>query len=297
MTGNVMQQEITDNYAIYNGDCVEVASGIPDNSLGMSVFSPPFLSLYTFSNNERDLGNCRTDKDFFDQFSFLIKELYRATMPGRIAAIHCMNLPTSKNRDGHIGVKDFRGDIIRAFEAVGWHYSAEVTIWKCPVVAMQRTKSIRLLNKQKNKDSTISGMGLPDYVIFMRKPGDNIEPVSHTNEDFPIDLWQKIASPVWMDIKQSDTLQYKSAREHKDEKHITPLQLEVIRRCLLMYSNPGDTIYSPFAGIGSEGYVALEMGRKFIGSELKGSYFDQQRKNLKNATDQQKTIFDQEFFG
>lgn len=283
MTGKVMDQTITDNYAIYHGDCVEVASGIPDNSLGFSVFSPPFLSLYTFSNNERDLGNCRTDKDFFDQFEFLIRELYRTTMPGRLVAIHCMNLPTSKTRNGHIGIKDFRGDIIRAFEKIGWFYSAETTIWKCPVVAMQRTKSIRLLNKQKNKDSTISGMGLPDYVIFMRKPGENAEPVFHTNDDFPIDLWQKIASPVWTDINQSDTLQYRSAREDKDEKHITPLQLEVIERCLLMYSNEGDTVFSPFTGIGSEGYVSLKMGRKFIGSELKRSYYEQAVKNMNNA--------------
>ena len=204
-------------------------------------------------------------------------------MPGRLVSIHCMNLPTSKVRDGHIGIRDFRGEIIRAFEEVGFIYHSEVCIWKDPVTAMQRTKALGLLHKQIRKDSCMSRQGVPDYLVTMRKPGDNPERVGHTPEEFPVQLWQQYASPVWMDINQSDTLQYRSAREHNDERHICPLQLEVIRRAVKLWTNPGDTVWSPFAGIGSEGFVALEMGRGFIGSELKPSYYRQACKNLQRA--------------
>jgi hypothetical protein len=194
-----------------------------------------------------------------------------------------MNLPTSKVRDGHIGIRDFRGEIIRAFEEVGFIYHSEVCIWKDPVTAMQRTKALGLLHKQIKKDSCMSRQGVPDYLVTMRKPGDNPERVTNTSESFPVQLWQQYASPVWMDINPSDTLQYRSAREHNDERHICPLQLEVIRRAVKLWSNPGDVVWSPFAGIGSEGFVALEMGRKFLGSELKRSYYGQACRNLDRA--------------
>jgi len=197
-----------------------------------------------------------------------------------------MNLPTSKARDGFIGIRDFRGELIRMFTDAGWIFHSEVCIWKDPVTAMQRTKAIGLLHKQIKKDSCLSRQGIPDYLVTMRKPGENPKPVSHTNDTFPVQVWQKYASPVWMDINPSDTLQYRSAREDKDERHICPLQLEVIRRALKMWSNPGDTVMSPFTGIGSEGYIALQEGRKFVGAELKASYFRQASANLAAAISQ-----------
>jgi hypothetical protein len=272
-----------DGWTIYLGDCVEVVRRVPDSSIHFTVFSPPFASLYTYSNSERDMGNVKDDEEFAKHFGFLVGDLYRVTMPGRLCAFHCMNLPTSKVRDGVIGLKDFRGDLIRAFESEGWIYHSEVCIWKDPVTQMQRTKALGLLHKQIKKDSSMSRQGLADYLVVMRKPGDNPEPVTHTNETFPVQLWQRFASPVWMDIDPSDTLQYRSAREHADDRHICPLQLEVIRRAIRLWSNPGDTVLSPFAGIGSEGYVALEEERRFIGVELKASYWRQACKNMENA--------------
>ncbi|MCA9667399.1 MAG: site-specific DNA-methyltransferase [Myxococcales bacterium] len=254
--------------------------GLPDSSIGYSIFSPPFASLYTYSASMRDLGNCKDDADFFAHFAFVAAELHRVLAPGRLVSMHCMPMPSSKSRDGFIGVRDFPGDLIRAMERAGFVYHSEVCIWKDPVTAMQRTKALGLLHKQLKKDSCMSRQGLPDKVVTMRKLGDNPEPVSHTNETFPVQVWQNYASPVWMDIDPSDTLQYRSAREHDDERHICPLQLEVIRRCLRMWSNPDDIVLSPFAGIGSEGVVALEQGRRFVGAELKGSYFEQAARNL-----------------
>jgi DNA modification methylase len=276
------------------GDCVERIKEIESGTIGFSVFSPPFASLYTYSNSDRDMGNSKTDEEFAAHFRYLVDELYRVIMPGRLVSFHCMNLPTSKERDGFIGIKDFRGDLIRMFQDAGFIYHSEVTIWKDPVTAMQRTKAIGLLNKQKNKDSTISRQGIPDYLVTMRKPGDNPEPVTHTNDDFPISVWQKYASPVWMDINPSNTLQYRAARENSDERHICPLQLDVIERAIKLWSNPGDTVLSPFGGIGSEGYVAIKDGRKFIGIELKKSYFDLACKNLNAAVDESQslTLFD-----
>lgn len=276
------------------GDCVERIQEIEDESIGFSVFSPPFASLYTYSNSSRDMGNSKTDGEFAEHFGFLVRELYRVMMPGRCISFHCMNLPTSKERDGFIGIKDFRGDLIRMFQDAGFIYHSEVTIWKDPVTAMQRTKAIGLLNKQKNKDSTISRQGIPDYLVTMRKPGENQSPVTHTNDDFPISVWQKYASPVWMDINPSNTLQYRAARENSDERHICPLQLDVIERAIKLWSNPDDVVLSPFGGIGSEGYVAVKDGRKFIGIELKKSYFDLACKNLDEAVreSQSLTLFD-----
>lgn len=294
----VLDQQITEKWALYQSDCVDVLRGMPEASVHYSVFSPPFASLYTYSASPRDMGNCANHAEFFDQFRYLVPELYRVTKPGRLLSFHCMLLPTSKTRDGFIGLTDFRGDLIRMFREVGWIHHSEVVIWKDPVTAMQRTKALGLLHKQIRKDSCMSRQAIPDYLITMRKPGENPEPVSHTGhgDDMPVQLWQQYASPVWMDINPSDTLQYRSARENEDEKHICPLQLEVIRRALKLWSNPGDTVLSPFAGIGSEGYAALQMGRRFVGAELKRSYYEQACRNLAEAdvdTSRQRSLFDE----
>ena len=283
-----------EHWRLLMGDCVERIREIDDGTVGYTIFSPPFASLYTYSNSDRDMGNSKTDEEFAEHFKFLVRELYRVTMPGRLVSFHCMNLPASKERDGFIGLKDFRGELIRAFQDEGFVFHSEVTIWKDPVTAMQRTKAIGLLNKQKNKDSSISRQGIPDYLVTMRKLGDNPKPIEHTNEDFPISVWQKYASPVWMDINPSRTLQYRSARANEDERHICPLQLDVIERGIDLWSAPDDIVLSPFAGIGSEGYVAVKKGRRFIGIELKPSYFNCAVNNLKQAEDEckQMTIFD-----
>lgn len=276
---NCIDQVVTDRYTAIHGDCAEAIKGLPDHSIGYSIFSPPFSSLYTYSNSPRDMGNARTDAEFFEHFEFLIAELRRVMKPGREVSFHCMDLPASKERDGYIGLKDFPGDLLRAFERHGFIFHSKATIWKDPVTAMQRTKAIGLLHKSIRENGAMSRMGIPDYLITMRAPGES-ERITHTVEEFPVDLWQRIASPVWMDINPSDTLQYRSAREHDDERHIAPLQLSVIRRGVLLWSNPNDVVLSPFMGIGSEGYVALEMGRRFVGTELKKSYYDQAVKNL-----------------
>lgn len=281
---NVIDQSITDRYALYNGDSAEILKGIPSNSIHYSIFSPPFASLYTYSNSERDLGNCRTTTEFYHQFKYIVDELYRVLMPGRLISFHCMDLPLSKERDGVIGLRDFRGELIKLFEESGFVLHSQVCIWKDPVTAMQRTKAIGLLHKQLKKDSCMSRQGIPDYLVTMRKVGENEEPVSHTNESFPVGIWQRYASPVWMDINPSDTLQATSARDEKDERHICPLQLTVIRRALNLWTNPGDVVLTPFLGIGSEAYVALELGRKAIGIELKPSYFQQAVRNCAGVT-------------
>lgn len=273
-----------DGYKIHLADAVEVAREMDSDSMHYSIFSPPFETLYTYSNSDRDMGNSRSSEEFWQHYRFLIAEQFRVMMPGRLVSIHCMNLPTSKIREGYIGLRDFRGEIIRSYEEAGFIYHSEVCIWKDPVTAMQRTKALGLLHKQIRKDSCMSRQGVPDYLVTMRKPGENPERVSHTNEDFPVELWQRYASPVWMDINPSDTLQKESAREHEDERHICPLQLEVIRRALKLWSNPGDWVWSPFTGIGSEGHVALEQGRKFFGSELKRSYWQQAVANCEAMT-------------
>ena len=270
-------------WTVHLGDCVEVARDMPDNSIDYSVFSPPFASLYTYSNSDRDMGNCKTTSEFYEHFRFLVKELYRVIKPGRLLSFHCMDLQTSKFRDGVIGLHDFTGELTRMFTEEGWIYHSKVTIWKDPVTAMQRTKALGLLHKTIRKDSSMSRQGIADYLVTMRKPGDNAEPISHTHETFPVQKWQRYASPVWMDINPSRTLQFKTARETDDERHICPLQLDVIERAMELWSNPGDLVFSPFTGIGSEGYVSIEMGRKFVGSELKRSYWELARRNLEGA--------------
>lgn len=286
----VLKQDMGKDWSLYNGDSVEVLKGIPSDSIHYSIFSPPFASLYTYSNSERDMGNCNNDEEFSLHFQFLIKELYRVLMPGRLLSFHCMNLPTSKQNDGFIGIKDFRGNLIKAFEKEGFIYHSEVCIWKDPVIAMQRTKALGLLHKQIKKDSAMSRQGIPDYLVTMRKPGDNPERVTHTNESFPVDIWQQYASPVWMDINPSNTLQKESARDEKDERHICPLQLGVIERAINLWTNPGDIVLSPFGGIGSEGYVAVKKGRKSIAIELKESYYRQSVKNMQAVENSKKQI-------
>lgn len=279
----VINQYVDDRIALYNGDTCETIKDLKDNSVDFSIFSPPFASLYVYSNSERDLGNCKSHAEFYEHFDFIVKELFRITKAGRLCSFHCMNLPTSKQNDGFIGITDFRGDLIRLFQKNGWIYHSEVCIWKDPVVAMQRTKALGLLHKQIKKDSSMCRQGIPDYLVTMRKPGENLERISHTAEEFPVKVWQQYASPVWDDINPSDTLQRLSAREEKDEKHICPLQLQVISRALDLWTNPNDIVYSPFMGIGSEGYEAVRKGRRFIGCELKESYYKQAEMNIKTA--------------
>jgi len=290
----VLDQLITPNYAIYNGDSVEVIKGIENNSVHYSIFSPPFASLYTYSNSERDMGNCRNDDEFVAHFEYLISEMLRITKPGRLLSFHCMNLPMSKQSYGQIGIRDFRGELIRLFVQHGWIYHSEVVIWKDPVTAMQRTKALGLLHKQLKKDAAMCRQGIPDYLVTMRKPGENPERVTNTNESFPVSVWQRYASPVWMDINPSNTLQRTSARENEDERHICPLQLEVIERAVRLWTNKSDIVFSPFMGIGSEGYVSVRMKRRFVGIELKQAYYHQARLNLETAvkSGEQTTMFD-----
>jgi len=317
---NAAKQIVTDDYAIFQGDCCELIRGLPDNSVHFGIHSPPFIGLYKFSNSERDISNSEGDT-FWQHYGFLIRELHRVTRPGRLHSVHCMQLPTSKTRHGFIGMQDFRGDVIRAYQDAGWIFHSEVCIWKDPVIAQQRTKSIRLLHKQILKDSTISGMGLADYIVSFRKPGDNEDAVSggfdiwagddsldvsreaydrhrmitesEGRKAWPFEtwrsilIWQRYASPVWSDIDQTRTLQNRKwnpvaqdERDEKDEQHISPLQLDVIERCCQLWSLPGETVLTPFLGIGSEVYVAAQMGRRGVGFELKDTYFDQAARNL-----------------
>ena len=297
-----VKKYITDDVALYCGDTCDLIRDFGDESMHFIIFSPPFNSLFVYSNSDRDLGNSKNDKQFFEHFHFITTELYRILKPGRIMAVHCMNLPTSKEKDGYIGIKDFRGDLIREFQSVGFIYHSEVCIWKNPVVAMQRTKALGLLHKQLKKDSCMSRMGIPDYVVFMRKPGENPERVTHTNESFPVSKWQEYASPiweyehspVWWDINQTDTLNVKMARDNRDERHLCPIQLPIVERCIELYTNPGDIVFSPFGGVMSEPYVAMKMGRKGIAIELKESYFNAGVENIKmlEYEKNQMSIFD-----
>jgi len=280
---NCLDQDVATQWAIYHGDCVEVMKGLPDKSVDYSIFSPPFASLYTYSNSPRDLGNCRSDAEFFAHFDHVIDQLRRLMKPGRNVSFHCMLMPTSKERDGYIGLKDFRGDLIRAFQSHGFIYASEVCIWKDPVTAMQRTKALGLLHKTVRENASMSRQGIPDYLVTMRAPGEIEDRVRHDPKDYPVSKWQEVASPIWTDINQNETLQYTSAREHDDERHICPLQLQVIRRGVDLWTNPGDVVLSPFMGIGSEGHVSVQMGRRFVGVELKDSYFRAARQNMKQA--------------
>lgn len=314
----ILNQKIDDRYAVYNGDCVEVLKGITENSIHYSIFSPPFASLYTYSNSDRDMGNSASDNEFYEHFKFLVSELYRVTMPGRLLSFHCMDLPMMKSRDGVIGLKDFPGELIKMFTEAGFIYHSKVTIWKDPLVEATRTKALGLLHKQICKDSSMCRQGLPDYLVTMRKPGENPELIAHPEgfesyigEDEPEgakierpqpdaekyekkekynevpvyshQVWRKYASPVWMDIRQSNTLNGKSAREEQDERHICPLQLDVIARGINLWTNENDIVLDPFAGIGSSNYVALKMGRRTIGVELKENYYNLALENVEKG--------------
>lgn len=281
----------SERFTIHLSDCVKLASKIESNSIDYSIFSPPFADLFTYSNSDFDMGNCRSDSEFMGQFKFLVSELFRIIKPGHNVSFHCMNLPTTKMREGYIGLRDFRGDLIRCFQDAGFIYHSEVCIWKDPVVAMQRTKALGLLHKTIRENATMSRMGLPDYVVTMRKPGEIVERVTH-GEDLPVALWQKYASPIWDDIDQGRTLNRLPARSENDEKHMCPLQLDVIERCIHLWTNKNDLIFSPFTGIGSEGFCAVKMDRRFIGSELKKEYYELAIKNINDAASfNQKDMF------
>jgi DNA modification methylase len=312
----VIEQDIMERYALYHGDSCEVLKDIPERSVHFVIYSPPFSSLYTYSNSERDLGNCRCNDEFFEQFKFIASELFRVLVPGRLMSVHCMDIPAMKERDGYIGLVDFPGQLIAMFQQIGFIYHSRVAIWKDPLIEATRTKAIGLMHKQIVKDSAMCRNGLPDYLITFRKPGNNPEPVAHpdgftsyigdgeipgekkkrdpvstkseeydshkkynTDPIYSHQVWRRYASPVWMDINQTDTLQYRSARDARDERHICPLQLPVIRRAIELWTNKNDIVLSPFGGIGSEPVVALEMGRRAIAIELKDSYYKQMKAN------------------
>ncbi len=277
---NIKNQYISDHCAIYQGDCVELIQNIPDESVGFSVFSPPFAELYTYSDELADMGNSKDYKEFFAAFDFLVKHLYRVLWSGRNIAVHCMDLPIQKGKEGYIGLRDFSGMILRSFESAGFIYHSRVTIWKNPVTEMQRTKALGLLHKQVKKDAAMSRVGIPDYLMVFRKEGDHNHPVTC---DISVDTWQKWASPVWMDIDYGNTLNKTDARGEKDEKHICPLQLDTIDRAVRLWSNPGDIVLTPFMGIGSEVYQSILAERKGIGFELKESYFIEAVKNIQIA--------------
>jgi len=270
------------DYTIHRGDCVEVTrSKVADESVDFSVFSPPFSSLFTYSNSPRDIGNARTDDEFFRHFDYLIPELLRVTKPGRLVAVHVANVPAMLSRDGYIGVKDLRGDVVRHFQSGGWIFHGEVTIDKCPQAQAIRTKSKSLLFVQKERDSSWLRPALADYVLVFRKPGENVVPIQ--NDDVTREDWIEWARPIWYGIRESDTLQAREAREEKDEKHLCPLQLGTIERCIRLWSNRGEVVFTPFMGIGSEVYQAIKCGRRGLGIELKGTYFACAVKNVRQA--------------
>lgn len=301
----VLHQEIKENFSIYNGDSCEMIKAIPTDSVHYSLYSPPFASLFVYSDSDRDIGNCNGHDEFSQHFKFLASELHRVIMPGRLMSVHCMDLPATIGHDGFIGIKDFSGELIRMFCDLGFIYHSRVTIWKDPLVQAVRTKQLSLAHKQISKDSSRCGHGLADYIITFRKVGENPEKIAHgrgferyygempeptdrktddpRGNKYSHKVWQRYASPVWMDINQTNTLNARQARDNRDERHCCPLQLDTIARCLELWSNEGDIVLSPFAGIGSEGYQAVQMGRKFVGFELKQSYYTEAVRNLNKA--------------
>jgi len=282
------------NWAIYLADCIEIMNGLPEGIIDLAVFSPPFSDLFVYSDSERDMGNCGSHEEFMEHYAFFTKALLRVLKPGRVACVHCSDLPARKSKDGFIGLHDFGGDLVRAHQDAGWVYHARCTIWKDPVIEMQRTKALGLLYKQLKKDSTRSRVGMPDYMLFFRKDEPNPDPVTHDPEDLPVSMWQELASPVWMRVNQTKVLNGRQAKGQQDEKHICPLQLDVIERCITLYSNPGDLVLDPFNGIGSTGYQSVKMGRRYIGVELKPEYARQAAKFLEQAEGSSASLFDAE---
>ncbi len=301
---NILNQAQGENWTLANGDCIEVLNSLPENSIHLSIFSPPYASLYTYSNSDRDLGNSVNDEQFYEHFAHVVAGLHRVTKPGRIVCVDVMNIPAMKERDGYIGLKDFRGDVIRAFQKVGFIFHSEHCAWKDPLIEATRTKALGLMHKQLCKDSTRSRAGIPQYLLAFRKDGENQEPVAHIDgltefagENPPIhgnlshERWRRYASPVWMDINFSNTLNARAARDHEDERHVCPMAIDLIERAITLWSNPGDVVFDPFSGVGSTGYQAIKMGRKFVGSELKQSYFAQACKNIASAKSSQTALF------
>ena len=310
-----LDKVINDKYALYNGDCCEVVPELPEESVNFTLYSPPFSELFAYSNLLGDMGNCRSYEEFFTHYSFLVKALFRVTMPGRIVAVHCMDLPTFKRDGEEIGLNDFPGDIVRCHKEHGFIYHARFCIWKDPLIAATRTKAIGLAHKQIVKDSALCRTGIPDYILAFRKPGENPKPIQHKkgirsyygSKPIPANLeiygstedqsknkrshwiWQQYASPVWTDIRQSKVLPHRDAKDPDDQKHVCPLQIDVIERCLELWSAPGDIVLDPFGGIGSTPYCAVRGGRKGIAVELKPSYFRQMVLNVKSAEKAQKT--------
>jgi len=293
---NIINQVHEENYSLYNADSADILSELPDQSIDFSIFSPPYLSIFVYSNSLRDLGNSKDEQEFFIHFNFIVDQLFRTIKPGRIIAVDCMNVPAMKERDGYIGLKDFRGDIIRTFIRAGFIFHSEHCIWKDPLIEATRTKALGLMHKQLCKDSSMCRAGIPQYLLAFRKPGVNANFISHghglntfageeppTTGNLSHERWRRYASPVWMDIDLTNTLNARAGRDGSDERHLCPMALDIIERGIWLWSNPDDTVLSPFMGIGSEGWQSLQMGRKFIGIELKPSYFDQAVKNMPRA--------------
>lgn len=274
------------NYAAFHGDCVDVLRQLPDNSVDFAVYSPPFAGLYIYNDSVADMGNCADDEEFAAHYRYLSDELHRIMRPGRIVAVHCKDLVFYQTQRGTAGLRDFPGDLIRTHQASGFNFHSRVTVWRCPVREMTKTKAHGLLYKQLRADASFSRQGLPEYFVVFRKwakEGDEIKQVEHTREDFPLPQWQEWASPVWMDTRETDVLNTEAARSANDEKHICPMPLDLIERCITLWSNKGDVVLSPFMGIGSEGVTALKLKRKFVGVELKESYFRQACRYLDGA--------------
>lgn len=301
----VLNQFLADNYSIYHGDCVEIMKGIPDESIHYSVFSPPFLSLFVYSDSPRDMGNAKTEREFLQHYSYLAVELNRTLIPGRLVSVHCADVPSMKERDGHIGLKEFPEKIIRVMKTAGFIFHSRCIIWKDPLIEATRTKALGLMHKQILKDSSMCRQGIPDQILTFRKKGENPERIEHKegftsfigeNEpeekgvEYSHNVWRRYANPVWCDINQSDTLNVKMARDKRDERHICPLQLGTIQRCLELWSNKGDIVLSPYAGIGSEGYASLRMERFFVGIELKDTYFAEMKRNLQGFKKQRTLV-------
>jgi DNA modification methylase len=283
-----------DSWAIYLADCIEIMNGLPEGIVDLAVFSPPFSDLFVYSDSDRDMGNCGSHDEFMQHYDYFTRALLRVLKPGRVACVHCSDLPARKSKDGFIGLHDFGGDLIRAHRDAGWIYHARCTIWKDPVIEMQRTKALGLLYKQLKKDSSRSRVGMPDYMLFFRKDGDNPDPVTHDPDDLPVSMWQELASPVWMQVNQTKVLNGRQAKGEQDERHICPLQLDVIERCITLYSNPGDLVLDPFNGIGSTGYQAVKMGRRYLGIELKPEYARQAARFLQQAEGSAVSLFNME---
>lgn len=303
MTDTVLDQTHTDRFSIYHADCVEVLRSLPDVSIDLSIFSPPYSNLYVYSKSTRDIGNSRSDEIFYNHFSFVVNQLLRVIKPGRIVAVDVMNIPAMKERDGYIGLKDFRGDVIRMFLKEGFIFHSEHCVWKDPLIEATRTKALGLMHKQLCKDSSMCRSGIPQYLLAFRKPGVNAEPIAHINgldtfagEDEPTtgnlshERWRRYASPVWSDIRFTHTLNARAAREKNDERHICPMALDMIERAVWLWSNPNDVVLDPFGGIGSTGYQALKMGRRTIMSELKESYFKQLHLNCQAAVEHKESM-------